>query len=180
MAFDSDQRAIVYWSAAALLLTALVVVAGYYWLRPGLLGLSEAMPAADRIAFALKWDLPIFLWLAVCVRRVASQRFREPADRRGAAYGEPTQELAVRAAILQNSLEQTVLVVGAHLILATVLRGREMYIIPLLVVLYLVGRIAFAMGYTKGAAVRSFGMSLTGATAIAGYGIALALIMAGR
>lgn len=180
MRFDKEQSGIIAWSGAAILLTAVVLGAGYLWLPPALLGLGDAMASGDRIAFALKWDLPVFLWLAGCVRAVASQRFREPADRKGAAYGEPSPRLAVRAAILQNSLEQTVIAVGAHLILSTVLRGPELVFIPLLVLLYLVGRIAFAMRYSNGAVARSFGMSLTGATAIAGYAIAIALIVAGR
>lgn len=180
MGFDKEQRMIVFWSAVAVLLTAAVLGAGHIWIPPALFGLPETLAVADRIAFTLKWDLPIFLWLAGCVRAVASQRFRDPADRPGAAYGPPTQALAIRAAILQNSLEQTVIALGAHLILATVLRGPELVLIPLLVLLYLLGRLAFAFRYAKGAGARSFGMSLTGATAIAGYGIAISLIVAGR
>ena len=180
MRFDKEQSGIVLWSGGAILLTIVVLGAGFLWLPPGLLGLSETMPAADRIAFALKWNLAVFLWLVGCVRAVASQRFREPADRRGAAYGEPTTKLAIRAAILQNSLEQTVIAVGAHLILATVLRGPELVLIPLLVLLYLGGRVAFAVRYSEGAVARSFGMSLTGAAAISAYGIAIGLMVAGR
>lgn len=89
------------------------------------------------------------------------------------------QRLAVRAAILQTSLEQTVIAVGAHLILSAVLRGPELVLIPLLVLLYLVGRITFTARYSKGAVARSFGMSLTGTTAIAGYAIVIGLIVAG-
>lgn len=180
MSFDREQSAIALWSGGAIVLTTVVLGAGYLWIPPQALGLTEAMSTADRIAFALKWDLPVFLWLAGCVRAVASQRFREPADRKGAAYGEPTPRLAIRAAILQNSLEQTVIAVGAHLILATVLHGSELILIPLLVILYLVGRVAFAVRYSHGAAARAFGMALTGAAAIAGYGIAIALMVAGR
>lgn len=180
MPFDEEQSGIIAWSGAAILLTTAVLGAGCLWMPPGLFGLSDTMATGDRIAFALKWDLPVFLWLAGCVRAVASQRFREPADRKGAAYGEPTPQLAVRAAILQNSLEQTVIAVGAHLTLSAVLRGPELVLIPLLVLLYLVGRIAFGARYSRGAVARSFGMSLTGATAIASYAIAIGLIVLGR
>lgn len=180
MRFDTEQRRIVLWSGAAIALTAAVLGAGFLWIPTGALHLADDPSTGDRIAFALKWELPVFLWLAGCVRTVASQRFREPADRKGAAYGKPSPKLAVRAAILQNSLEQTVIAIGAHLILATVLRGSELVLIPLLVILYLVGRVAFAVRYSRGAAARAFGMALTGASSIAGYGIAIALMMAGR
>ena len=180
MKFDREQAAIVRWSAAAILMTAAALAAGFLWASSTAFGFGETMSTAGRIAFTLKWDILVFLWLAGCVRAVASQRFREPADRKGAAYGAPTPKLAIRAAILQNSLEQTVIAVGAHLILATVLRGSELILIPLLVILYLVGRISFAVRYPHGAAARAFGMALTGAAAIAAYGMAIALMVAGR
>jgi hypothetical protein len=69
---------------------------------------------------------------------------------------------------------------GAHIILATVLRGPELLFIPVSVVLYLVGRVSFAITYSRGAAARAFGMALTGAPIIAGYILAAALIVAGR
>lgn len=179
MSFDREQRGIVIRSLGAIVLTAILVGGAYLWLPPDLVG-AGPMALADRIGFALKWNLPVFLWLAGCIRAVASGRFKWPGDRKGAAYGRPSPALAVRTAILQNSLEQTVLLVGATMILAAVLEGPELVIIPALVLLYLAGRIAFAAGYAKGAVARAFGMSLTGAAVIASYGIAICLIIAGR
>ena len=86
----------------------------------------------------------------------------------------------MRAAVLQNSLEQTVLAFGAHLTLAALLRETELVLIPLLVALFLVGRITFAFGYAKRVSGRAFGMALTGASIIASYGIVVGLIAAGR
>lgn len=180
MALDNEQRGIVGWSAAAVLVTIAALGAGYLWIPADVFGVTALTTAGDRIAFALKADLLIFFWLAGCLRAVASGRFRSPADRKGAAYGPPTPGLAIRVAVLQNSLEQTVLAMGAHLILATVLRGPELLFIPVSVVLYLVGRVSFAITYSRGAAARAFGMALTGAPIIAGYILAAALIVAGR
>lgn len=59
MGFDEEQRMIVLWSALAILLIVVVLGAGYYWMPPSLLGFPETLALADRIAFALKWDLPI-------------------------------------------------------------------------------------------------------------------------
>ncbi|QRM35265.1 MAPEG family protein [Microvirga sp. VF16] len=180
MAFDKEQRGILRGTVLALLVGVVAVGSGVAWLPPELFGLGRTMAVGEQIAFALKADLPVFIWLAACVRSVATGRFNSPVDRRGAAFGPPSPALAVRTAVLQNSLEQTVLAVGAHLILATVLRGSELILIPVLVFLYLVGRLAFAFNYVKGAPSRAFGMVLTGAPTGVGYVLAASLMLAGR
>jgi len=177
---SSDQRSILIYAIAAIAFATTVLAMAYAWLPAESVGGSGAMETADRLAYALKWDLLIFLWLAGCVRAVSSGRFRSPADIRGSAFGPPSPKIAVQVAVLQNSLEQTILAVGGHLVLATVLYGQELVLIPTLVALYLIGRIAFALGYAKGPAGRSFGMSLTGATVIAAFGIAITLLLSGR
>lgn len=180
MTFSTDQRHIVKASAAALAIAAAALAATWFWLPPTLVGLGADFGLAERMAYALKADLLLFLWLAGCVQAVASGRFRSPDDIGGSARGAPSPTLAFKVAVLQNSLEQTVLAVGCHLILATVLRAGEMVLISTLVALFLVGRVAFAIGYRRGRTGRAFGMALTGATIIAGYVLAIALIALGR
>lgn len=180
MRFDADQRSIIWQSALAVLLGAGVLVAGYLWLMPASVGVSDSMETSDRFAFALRWDFLVFLWLIACVRSVAQGRFWSSVDRDGSAHAAPSGAIAVRAAVLQNSLEQTVLAVGGHLILATVLRGPELVLIPLLVLLYLCGRAAFAIGYSRSPIGRAFGMALTGASVAFTYVLAAWLIVAGR
>ena len=178
--FDSEQLGILRGSAFAAGAAVTVVAAGYALIPPEWFGLNAAMTTGDRIAFALKADLPLFIWLAWCVRAVSKTRFWSSVDRKGSAYGKPSSAIVVPLAILQNSLEQTVLALGAHLVLATVLRGPELLIIPLLVALYLVGRVAFLLKYSEGAAGRSFGMALTAAPTVAAYLAAAGLMVAGR
>lgn len=178
--FSSDQVGIIRASAVALAFAAVVLVAGYGWLPPELLGLSPEMAFGERIAFTLKAGILMFLWLAGCVGAVSRGRFYSPADIRGSAFGTPSPAIGIRAAVLQNSLEQTVLAFGAHLTLAALLRGTELVLIPLLIALFMVGRIAFAFGYAKRASGRAFGMALTGASVVASYGILVGLIAAGR
>lgn len=180
MTFDNDQRGIMLHSALALLVAGAVLGAGYGWLPPEIFGLTEVMPIGDQIGFVLKASFPIFLWLAACVRTVASGRFRNAADRPGAAFGPPSEKLAIRIAILQNSLEQTVLILGAHLILAVTLRGTELVLVPLSVGIFLAGRAAFAWNYRKGAVGRAFGMTLTAAPIIFAYILAGVLMLEGR
>lgn len=180
MTLDREQRSIVVQSAMAVLLCAAVLGGGYLWLPPEVVRAATPMAPADRLAFALKWDLLIFIWLAGSVGAVSQKRFWTPADRHGSAYSEASPALAVRSANLQNTLEQTVLASGAHLILAAVLRDEELVLIPLLVMLFLVGRAAFAVGYARSPIARAFGMALTGAPV--GFALVLAaiLILAGQ
>ncbi|PZU71813.1 MAPEG family protein [Brevundimonas sp.] len=177
---SAEQRAIAVRSALAIAVTAAAIAAAWLWLPPAVLGAAPDMATADRLAYALKAELPVFLWLGGCLRTVAGIRFRSDADRPGSAYAAPSARLAVPAAVLQNSLEQTVLAVGAHLVLATMLRGEQMILLPVLVALYLAGRVFFALGYAKGAGARAFGMALTGASTIAAFGIAIVLMGLGR
>ena len=180
MTFDREQKSIILQSALAVLLCAAVLGVGYWWLPPGLVGVATPMTLADRLAFALKWDLLIFLWLAGSLGAVSRKRFWTPADRHGSAYGKPSPAIAVRRANLQNTLEQTVLVVGAHLILATVLRAGGLVLIPLMVALFLIGRATFAVGYARSPIARAFGMALTGAPIVFAYVLAAVLILTGR
>lgn len=177
---SSDQVGIIRASAVALAFAVVVLVAGYRWLPPDLLGLSPEMDFGKRITFTLKADILMFLWLAGCVGTVSRGRFYSSADIRGSAFSQPSPAIAVRTAVLQNSLEQTILAFGAHLTLAALLRGVELVLIPLLVALFLVGRATFALGYARRASARAFGMALTGASIIASYGIVVGLIAVGR
>ena len=178
--FSSDQRGIVRGSVLALALAGATLAAAYFCLPSHLLGLSDDMDFGERLTFVLKADLVLFLWLAGCVRAVSSGRFSSPADIRGSAFGAPSPAIAVRAAILQNTLEQTVLFFPATLILAALMRGSELMLAPFLVGLFLLGRVSFAIGYAKGASGRAFGMALTAAPIIASFALALWLIAVGR
>ena len=180
MMFDPEQRSIVVQSALALLLCTVVLGAGYLRLPPELVGAAAPMALADRLAFALKWDLLIFIWLAGSVGAVSQKRFWTPADRHGSAYSEASPAIIVRVANLQNTLEQTVLASGAYLILAVVLHDEELVLIPLLVLLFLVGRATFAVGYAKSPIGRAFGMAITGASTGFALVLAAVLILSGR
>ncbi|WP_265923409.1 hypothetical protein [Cupriavidus nantongensis] len=140
MRLNWQQLRIVRDSLFALVTCAVVLSLGYKLLPPALFGVAHMpLSAGDRIAFALKADLPVFLWLAGCVRAVSKGRFLSSADidGSGSASGPPSPAIQVQVAVLQNSVEQTIMAVGAHLILATLLEGPELHLIPILVGLYL-------------------------------------------
>ncbi len=139
--------------------SAVVLAVGYALVPPTWVG---AFPTfADRLRYTLQADVFVFLWLAVAIGRVAGTRFFSPADIDGSGLASASPRIRVPGAILENTFEQCVLAAGAHLALAATLRGRDMVLIPLLVVLFCVGRAAFWAGYAKGAGGRAFGFATT-------------------
>ncbi len=125
----------------------------------GAIGAPEAM--ADRLAFALRCDVFVLAWIILGVGWVANTRFFSPQDIDGAGLTDASPGIAVARAVLQNTLEQAVLAIGAHLALATLLPRGELVVIPALVALFCVGRAAFILGYRGGAAGRALGFVLT-------------------
>ena len=75
--------------APAILITASAAASAWLRLSPPLLGAARDMATADRLAYALQANLPVFLWLAGCLRVVASIRFRSDADRPGPPMRRP-------------------------------------------------------------------------------------------
>lgn len=159
MALDSTQRAVARGMAGGAAFSAVVLAVGYAAMHtpPGgaLAGFGE------RLRFALAADVFVFLWLLAAVGRVAQLRFFSPGDIDGAGLTQAGARLRVPAAVLQNTLEQSVLAGGAYLALAATLDSRGMVLVPLLVGLFCVGRAAFWAGYAKGAGGRAFGFATT-------------------
>ena len=117
--------------------------------------------AAARLLFAARVELFVALPLACCIGVMAARRFLSPADIAGSAFAPPGERTAVPLAVLQNTLEQTVLAVVAHLGFAATVRVAELALLPVLAALFCLGRLAFAVGYRHGAGGRAFGFALT-------------------
>lgn len=174
MALDRDQRGTAHGILLAVIAAALIITIGWL-LGPPLVPPLPNFPA--RLAYALKADLFILLWLLLAVAIIATKRFKSPVDIAGSAFGPPSTLIAVDIAFLQNTLEQVVLAVGADLVLSALLRGQEMVLIPLHVLVFCIGRLAFRLGYAGGARGRSFGFSLTFHPTLAAYLLAIVLLI---
>src|SRR3546814_6818027 len=61
---------------------------------------------------------------------VSRGRFHSAIDNPGSAFAPPSPAIAVQVAFLQNTLEQAVAAVGAHLALATLISGPPLALIP--------------------------------------------------
>ena len=176
MNLADKQRAIGRAALLAVPFCALVLVASFY-LVPLVITLPTT--AADSIAFVLRADLFVVLWLLIAISRVSYRRRHSNEDIDAAVSGPPSGALAIQIAYLQNTLEQAFLAVVIHLTLATWLTGDALGLIVGSIVLFAIGRTAFWIGYKRGAAGRSFGMLVTMLPTIAGFVLALILLLQG-
>ncbi len=173
MALDPTQRNVVKGIARGAVFSAAVLLAGYLWFPWALKGIEST---ADRLAFALTCDVFVFLWLLAGVVRVARMRFFSPQDMEGAGLTVESAPIKAERAVLQNTLEQVVLAIGAHLALATLLPAEDLGLIPTLVAVFAVGRLAFWLGYGHGASQRAFGFGTTFYPTVFAYGLAVMLL----
>lgn len=120
MDLRAEQQKIIRHAVAGIIFCTLVLASGYAILPRYL---EFPVRLADRLAFALRADVFVFLWILFGIRMVARGRFHSAADIKGSAFGPPSSQIAVRVAFLQNTLEQAIVAIGAHLALATVQRS---------------------------------------------------------
>lgn len=179
MSMDRDtclrhkQRRVAAGMAAALLLT-LVVLAFALWLG----GTGGAEPFSDRLRTALALDLFYLVWLGASVANVARLRFLSAEDIDGSSHGQGSQRVRDANAVLHNTLEQTVLAIGAQMVLVAAL-ARATPVLIALAGLFFLGRLLFWIGYRHGAAGRALGFALTFYPSMAGLVIGAAALLTG-
>ncbi|WP_366943246.1 MAPEG family protein [uncultured Litoreibacter sp.] len=121
---------------------------------------DETLAVVDRLTMALHLSIILFLWLAAAIGNVARLRFFRPESINGAAFSDDDMDLRAAQAILQNTLEQTLLAFGAQVAMSTVFPDPRAGLVAL-VVLFSTGRVLFWAGYADGAARRALGFGLT-------------------
>jgi uncharacterized MAPEG superfamily protein len=134
-------------------------ILGVYVLVPVPIPALES--AGDRVAFALSWEPVAALALVLGVLRVVRGRFMSAARLDGSPPEPADVRLEVDRRYLQNTLEQLVLAVIAHLALATQLSGDELRLIPILATWFLIARVAYLIGYQRDPLARGFGWAAT-------------------
>jgi hypothetical protein len=172
-----EERAIRRASTFALILSTLCFSIGYFTLP---LFFEFPSTLVNRLSFAIQASVFVLVWVLIGVMMVSIGRRKSVADVGGSASGPPSPRIAVQVAFLQNTLEQAVLAVGAYLALATLVTGAWLSLIVTAVALFGVGRLLFLRGYYQdqhGARGRALGMTLTMLPTLAGYLLAIALIL---
>ncbi|GGD92551.1 hypothetical protein GCM10011390_09090 [Aureimonas endophytica] len=173
-AFRREQRGVAKGIAAAIG-ASLLVAALALALVPA--PVAPEAGASESIAALLPWLAPLGLPLAGGVAAVAHHRFFHAGAIEG---GDPPADraLAVARAFLQNTLEQTLLAGLAFLALAASLPPDASALLPVFVLWFVAARLAFRLGYPKGAAARAFGFAATFFPSVAALLVATALLLA--
>lgn len=143
------QAGVVAGAMAAVIATALLITLGTGPL---------ARPPGQVWATAALGPLACLL---VSIGVLANRRFFSAQDIDAAAAGPPSRWARVNHAIIQNTLEQSVLALAVYAVLAIALPISQRGVIWAMSAAFVVGRIAFAAGYPFGAAGRAFGFGLT-------------------
>lgn len=170
-----EQRRIYRNSAAALLLCA-AVLGGAHIILPRMVQL----PGSDletRLTFWAGANLFLGAWVMIGIGMVARGRRHSAEDIGGSAYSRPSPKIAVALAFLQNTFEQFVAASFALFALMMLLGAAAMPFIAASVLLFGVGRVAFFLGYPKGAGGRAFGMAVTAIPTAVAFVLALGSLL---
>jgi len=143
-------------------LGAAITVLGLAWaIRSAPPVLVPAPLFANAIERAVAWDVFVLGCLLANIGWLARHRFFTPEDIDGSALTEGTPAARAIQGALQNTLEQVVLAVGAHLAWAALMPRNWQPAIPVAVAFFVLGRLLFWWGYTRGAPARALGFALT-------------------
>lgn len=127
----------------------------------------------DRFVFTLRWLMLSSVSVVFGVAWIATVRLFTPAinslDKSAEKF------VAVPSRYLQNTFEQFSLHTVALLVLTTHISVANMHLIPCLVVLFLIGRVLFGVGFVTGKlnSYRALGFALTFHSTLIVYGYCL-------
>ncbi|WP_293881194.1 MAPEG family protein [Sphingomonas sp.] len=142
--------------ALAVLLTLVVLAWVFLQMPPGI-----GQTFAERMKIVARADLFVIIWLTAAIANVARLRFFSSDDIAGSSRSTGSQSVRDAGAILQNTLEQTVLAISVHFALAAEVHTLTPTAAGALAGLFSLGRLLFWIGYRHGAARRAFGFALT-------------------
>lgn len=113
----------------------------------------------DRVVFTLRWLMVSLLSIWAGVILVANVRFAtsaiDPLDKSGKKYVE------MHSNFLQNTVEQFLLHSFGLIVLSTYLTEESMHWVPLLVILFVISRVLFYVGYSMHPLKRAVGFFMT-------------------
>lgn len=173
----AEQRRILRGSVLGLAICA-VVVTGFQVLLPRLFRMPTNT-ASELLSFWAGCAMLTVVWVFVGFALVSRGRRHSLDDIRGSAFAPPSQRIAIEVAFLQNTVEQALMAIPmqaavlflAGSVMAPAVAGQTM--------LFGLGRVAFRLGYPKGAGGRALGVALTALPTMAGLCLSIWLVCTG-
>ena len=157
-ALEESRAHIRFSFGVGITLMSIILTCGMY-LFPA--GNETAFPTnLEKLVFTLKWQsfsvMMLFFGIAVVGRVRATTTAVDPV------YGKGEHLLYVEARYLQNTMEQLILSTTGQLILSVYVSAAVLTrIIPVLVIMFVVGRFLFYFGYKMDPLKRAYGFSMT-------------------
>lgn len=127
-----------------------------------------------RLEYALKCEVLAALCLVAGVARLANRRFFIP----DAIEGGSSPSIDIDKRYLQNTLELLVLAIVAHLALVTIVAPESIRAVAVLVMLFVIGRVTFWIGYHVSGPARAFGFGTTFYPTVAVYAYVVSRLVA--
>lgn len=158
MQLSQKQTAVFKGMAAAVLVSGLALAAGAFQFPAGLLPEGST---AGRLDLLAKCTLAISVWLLASIGVLARHRFFTPEDIDGGGLTSGSAKARILQAVLQNTLEQTVLAVSVYGCFAVLAPVQYLGALPAAAAMFWIGRTLFWHGYAEGAGGRALGFALT-------------------
>ena len=161
---SNDQRKVV---AGAIAATVFCVAFFEVVFRLTDFGLTPpgGIDVSFRLTYALKCEVFAALCLLAGVGAIANRRFFIP----DAIGGGPSPSIEIEQRYVENTLEQLVLAMVAHLVLVVVVPDDSIRAVAILVILFVIGRATFWLGYHISGPARAFGFATTFYPTVAVY-----------
>lgn len=158
MSLTEKQNGVLKRMVVGVLIAVAIVASGSFF---NWLPLGSAATLIDRLSFAIQYLLLPAAFLVISVGRLAKHRFFTPEDIDGGGYSQDTERAMILQSILQNTLEQFCIASVVYLAWVVIMPADTGSVIPLAAIAFSIGRILFFVGYSKGAAARALGFTLT-------------------
>ncbi|PCH60503.1 MAG: hypothetical protein COC19_05860 [SAR86 cluster bacterium] len=115
----------------------------------------------EKLSIVISFSVIPASCLAIAIARLAKHRFFSAQDIVGAGIAKDTAQAQLLQSLLQNTLEQAVLAFIVYCAWAVVMPSSFLSAIPMAALAFGLGRIYFFITYTKGAAARAIGFTLS-------------------
>lgn len=145
--------------AAGSLSGVLFMLASLWLLTGWLPGIEMAAGAAERLAYAARWNAVAVVPLFVMIAAVGNERFKGPAI--DPIAGQPSAAMVINNRVADNTVQQYLLFAAASMAVAASANGSQLPIVAAAAFLFVVLRIAFWIGYRIDPIYRAFGMGGT-------------------